>query len=635
MLQRSPAVLGEFRGEGWPAWAVSVSPDGRRLALGDEDGNVTVYDLASRRRVGRYQQSNGGLVQGLRFSPDSRTLAVAGYKPGSEARPVVDLIDPASGRRRLRITPPSPPGLPDLVFLSLAFAPNGRDLLVLQYARLPGDPASILWRFDGRTGAQQRPPLRVGRHGALILSPMGDRRFVFATSNGDGRSYEIDANRLRVTRQWPVGGFVGAVSADGRTYALGSGAAVRLLDVRSGRVRTLPLNHHADVRALAFTPDGATLASGDDSGAVIVSDVASGRVRERLSGHTDSVTGMVVSADGRTLYTASKDARAIAWDLAGDRRLDRPFDPGPPFEIDNQSPRGFAISPDGRRLAVTQADGTVNLLDARTLAPRGRFHALDGYAAAVEFSPDGRLLAVTGGGGRVTLWAARTLRAAGELRGLPPEHAQALAFSPDGRLLAGATAQSEDTSITQVWDVRSRTPTRARFHALASALAFSPNGRLLAAAGVTGPTQVRDARSGRLVAALRTAADGRSVAFSPDGTLLATGLYNGTIELAPPRTGTRRAAARRPLRAHHRAQVRARRPHPAERWHRRHAPALGRGEPQAARLTAAGAAQPLHRRRVRAGRPAGVRGLRWSVRRALDAVAGGLDDTPAPSPGAS
>ena len=146
-----------------------------------------------------------------------------------------------------------------------------------------------------------------------------------------------------------------------------------------------------------------------------------------------------MSADGRTLYTASHDTRVIAWDLAGDRRLDRPFDPGPPFALDDPSPRGFAISPDGRRLAVTQADGTVNLLDTRTLAPRGRFHALDGYAAAVEFSPDGRMLAVTGERGRVTLWDARTLRAAGELRGLPVDNAQALAFSPNGRLLAGAT----------------------------------------------------------------------------------------------------------------------------------------------------------------------------------------------------
>ncbi len=115
VLQRSPAVLGEFRGEGWPLYPVSVSPDQRRLALGDEHGIVTVYDLASQRRVTRYQQRDGGYVQDVRFSPDSRTLAVAGYKPGSADRPMVDLIDPASGRRRLRITPPPVPAHPELV----------------------------------------------------------------------------------------------------------------------------------------------------------------------------------------------------------------------------------------------------------------------------------------------------------------------------------------------------------------------------------------------------------------------------------------------------------------------------------------------------------------------------------------
>ena len=74
---------------------------------------------------------------------------------------------------------------------------------------------------------------------------------MFATSAVDGRSYEIDADRLRVTRQWPVGGFAGAVSPDGRTYALGSDdGAVRLLDLRSGRVRTLPQDHHAGVLSL-------------------------------------------------------------------------------------------------------------------------------------------------------------------------------------------------------------------------------------------------------------------------------------------------------------------------------------------------------------------------------------------------
>jgi WD40 repeat protein len=472
-------------------------------------------------------------VQRLRFSPDSRTLAVTGYEGTHESRPVVTLLDPATGRRRLRIKPRAVPGHPDLVVLNTVFAPNGRDLLVLQFPVFPvRGPASILRRFDGMTGAEQRPPLRLGQHGASSLSSTPDGRFAFVTSPVDRRSYEIDPDRLEVIHSWPVGGFAGAVSPDGRTYALGfDDGAVRLLDVRSGRVRTLPPSDHAGVLSLAFTPDGRTLASGDEDGGVIVRDLPAGTMRERLSGHTDAVWGMDVSPDGRTLYAASPDTRVIAWDLAGDRRLDRPFDPGPPFVIDDTSPRGFAISPDGGRLAVTQRDGTVNLLDTRTLAPRGRFHGLDGYAAAVEFSPDGRLLAVTGRDGRVTLWDARTLRAAGELGGLPVAHAQALAFSPDSRLLAGATVATPRHSEVLVWDVRSRAPTRVRFRIVASALAFSPGSRLLAAAGGTGRTQVRDARSGRLVAALRTADEGRSVAFSPNGALLATGTYNGTIEL--------------------------------------------------------------------------------------------------------
>jgi WD40 repeat protein/DNA-binding SARP family transcriptional activator len=530
VLQRSPAALGEFRAEGWPLWSAAVSPDERRLALGDEHGIVTVYDPATRRRVSRYRQSEGGLVQDVRFSPDSRTLAVAGYEAGAETRPWVDLIDPVTGRRRLRITPPPVREHIDLSALQVVFAPNGRDLLVLQLLGAPDKP-SILRRFDGATGAEQGPALRLGPHRAIDLSATADRRLVFATSQGDRRTYEIDADALRVVNQWPVGDSAGAVSPDGRRFALGSeGGAVRLLDLRSGGVRRLPRSHQAELLRLAFTPDGSRLVSADAAGVVIVWDVAAGAVRERLSGHTDGIRGLDVAQDGRTLYTASFDTRAVAWDLAGDRRLDRPFDPGPPFVIDDRSPRGLAISPDGRRLAVTQDDGTVDLLDTRTFAARGSFRALDGYAAAVAFSPDGRTLAVTGKRGRVTLWDARTLRPAGELRGLPPVHAQTLAFSPAGRLLAAASVGGDRRDQVRVWDARRGSPV-ASFHMGSSDVVFSPHGRLVAAAGGAGPTQVRDARSGRLVASLRTADEGRSVAFSPDGALLATGLYTGTIQV--------------------------------------------------------------------------------------------------------
>jgi WD40 repeat protein len=219
----------------------------------------------------------------------------------------------------------------------------------------------------------------------------------------------------------------------------------------------------------------------------------------------------------------------------------RPFALARPFVPDDGDvlPRGLALSPDGRTLALGHSDGTVDFLDAQTLRRRRSVRALRGFVGAIAYSPDGRLLAAAGQRGQVTLWDTRTLRPAGELSGLRTA-VLTLAFSPDGRRLAVAeigTEQEEgDPSSTtgasvRVWDVPRRAPTGLRFETASNSLAFSPDGSLLAAAGIWRPTEVRDARSGRLVARLRTPDFGRSVAFSPDGALLATGHYDGTGRL--------------------------------------------------------------------------------------------------------
>ena len=274
----------------------------------------------------------------------------------------------------------------------------------------------------------------------------------------------------------------------------------------------------------------------DDRGEVIAWNVARGDVRERFHAHPSEINAIAVSGDGRTLYTVATDARLAIWDLAGDRRLDRRFDAGPPLvNPDDQYPKGMALSPDGRTLAVAQIDGTVQFVDTRTFERRRRLQAVRGAATAVDFSPDGRRLAVLSERGQVTLWDARTLRPAGELRGLQG-FSQAIAFSPDGSLLAGADLNPDVNSGVLVWNIRRRELIAPRFRATAASLAFSPDGRLLAASGQEGPTQVRDARSGKLVASLETEDFARSVAFSPDGSLLAVGHYGGSARLWSTRT---------------------------------------------------------------------------------------------------
>ena len=52
VLLRTPAALGVVD-HGWPIYGAAISPDGKLMAIGDERGNVVVYDAATRRPLGR------------------------------------------------------------------------------------------------------------------------------------------------------------------------------------------------------------------------------------------------------------------------------------------------------------------------------------------------------------------------------------------------------------------------------------------------------------------------------------------------------------------------------------------------------------------------------------------------------
>jgi WD40 repeat protein len=530
VLQRTPAAIGVVD-HGAAIYGAAISPDGKLMAIGDDRGEVLVYDAATRLPVGRPYRIQGGFIQNVAFSPDGDSLAVSFiHQSDPQGNGMVDLIDPRSGEQRRRVRLPWLRGAAPFVFADVGFLPNGRDLLVRQVnGAAPDGPPSRMYRVDGETGALTGR-LQVGRYASdFNASATADRRRVFVTSLRDGRTWELDPERLRVVRSWPVGDVAGAVSPDGRVFALGSGTGrLRLLDLRSGQVRRLKGGHDGRVSRMRFTPDGRTLVTTSQRGQVFVWDVERATIAERFAGHSRDVDALDMTADGRTLITASIDRRAILWDLAGDRRLDRRFFVGRRFAVD-YTPRGIAVSPDGRTLAATHSDGTVDLIDTLTLRRRDVLLALDGAATAVDFSPNGRLLAVTGVGGRATLWNARTLAPAGRLE--MAVDSDALAFSPNGKLLAAAEEDVRDPlrqgGPLRVWDVRRRTPTAFRGGSAANSIAFSPDGRLLAAAETERGTEIREVGTGRLLRRLHTGDFARSVAFSPHGGLLFVGQYDG------------------------------------------------------------------------------------------------------------
>ena len=59
--------------------SVAFSPDGKMLASGNTEGNVILWDVATRQRIGQPLSTNTGSVNSVAFSPDGKILASGSY----------------------------------------------------------------------------------------------------------------------------------------------------------------------------------------------------------------------------------------------------------------------------------------------------------------------------------------------------------------------------------------------------------------------------------------------------------------------------------------------------------------------------------------------------------------------------
>jgi WD40 repeat protein len=237
-----------------------------------------------------------------------------------------------------------------------------------------------------------------------------------------------------------------ALSVDGKILVTTVGDTIRVLQMPTGEELRQFKHGQGQINAVAFSPDGKTLASAggefEKSAELKLWNLAKGKEIRTLEGHTSDVLAVAFSRDGKKLASGSRDQTARLWDVGTGKELRR-------LEGWEREVSSVAFSPDGKILAAYGEDRQqrIRLSEVATGKELPQFKGNTLSGQCLLFSQDGKTL-ILGGYEKIHIL---DLASGNEVGQVGQEHQSwivSLALSADGKLLAAAAC---DNTLS-LWD---------------------------------------------------------------------------------------------------------------------------------------------------------------------------------------
>ena len=310
-------------------YTLAASPDGARFAMVSGDDCVRVFESDTLKEV--WKRELPGESQVVAWSPDGKSLAA------TSADQNLYVLNAADGEIQRAVEVSGDGHTP------IAFSTDGRTLI--------SGGNRLLYLHDASSGERIVPTLGLpakegGYREALVAN---DGRLVMCAGDTDLHIWDLDHPENFRSIEAPAEITVMTISLDGKMMAEGDeNGEIRVRDIGGDFKILHSFYAENEINALAFTPDGLGLVSGDDDDLAILWSLESGKQKMVFTGSSSSIVDLVVSDFGDILMTAGRDRMVRSWSIPDGDELSS-------FLMEGQSPEQLVLLNEGRSL-LARAD---------------------------------------------------------------------------------------------------------------------------------------------------------------------------------------------------------------------------------------------------------------------------------------